>query len=166
MNILFICTANISRSFLAEMLFNYEAEAAKMTNVRSASAGLFSFPGRPADPMMVEYLSERGIPIKEHESRQMTVEDVAWADMILVMEKEHVRLIEESWPEASEKVELLGKFGSEEEIADDVIDPYRRTPYHYRLTQSHISLAVNALIEYLQKMKTREPNVENQTHRG
>ena len=42
MNILFVCSANVCRSFLAEMLTRYEAEERHMEDLSIASAGLFA----------------------------------------------------------------------------------------------------------------------------
>jgi protein-tyrosine phosphatase len=149
MNILFVCSGNISRSFLADMLFKHEIESHKMDNIYSSSAGLFASQGSPPDPKMVDYLLKKEIPVKRHEARQISRQDVEWADHILVMEKEHERMIEASWPDVKEKVELLGRFASGVQVADDVIDPFGRSPYHYRLAQSQITLAMRSLVKSL-----------------
>jgi len=149
MNILFICTGNISRSFLAEMLLKNEIRQHGTDNISVSSAGLFAYPGNPSDPKMEEYLSKTGVPFESHEARQITKEDVDWADYILVMERNHQRLIEDQWPEAKVKVELLGKYVSEDQIEDDVVDPYGGSPFHYRLAQSQITLAIKPLFKRL-----------------
>ena len=132
---------------MAEMLLQNEVELNNLDNVSVSSAGLLAYPGNPPDPMMVEYLSKTGIPVKQHKSRQITEEDMDWADLILVMEKDHVRMIERSWPEITGKVELLGKFISEGPSVDDIIDPFGGSPYHYRLAQSQIILAIRSLVK-------------------
>lgn len=159
MNILFVCTGNISRSFLAEMLLKNEIESLELDNISTSSAGMFAYPGNPPDSEMVEYLTKMGIPIKDHESRQIAKEDVEWADNILVMEKEHTRMIEKLWPEAEAKVELLGNYISDGQDADDIVDPFGRTPYHYRLAQSQITLAVRSLVKNLLASRTNNQNV-------
>ena len=147
MNILFVCSANICRSFLAEMLTRDEIEARNLENISVASAGLFAQPGSPPDPEMIKYLEEMGISVNEHLSRKIEKEDVDWADHILVMEKMHADLIRETWPEAGEKVEPLGAYISRPEMVDDIIDPYNRTSFHYRLVQSQITLALKAFLQ-------------------
>ena len=147
MNILFVCSANVCRSFLAEMLTRYEVEERHMEDISIASAGLFAESGYPPDPQMVNYLSEMGIPISEHQSKKLEKEDVDWADHILVMEKKHAEIIMESWPDVGEKVELLGSYLTHTEMVDDIIDPYKRTSFHYRLAQSQITLALKALLQ-------------------
>lgn len=166
MNILFVCSGNVSRSFLAEMLFKNEVEMLEIDNISSSSAGLFALPGNPPDLKMVEYLSNKGIPNERHEARPVTKEDMDWADLILVMEKDHEKMIEESWPDVIGKVELLGKFASEGQPADDIIDPFGRSPYHYRVAQSQITLAIRSLIKSILSDQLKDPNAQNQIHSG
>ena len=149
MNILFVCTGNVSRSFLAEVLMREEIRARKLKKVTVASAGLHAYSGSPPDPLMVAYLEERDIPISNHEAGQMTEHEAEWADLILVMEKEHVRMIEESWPEIKDKVALLLKYTAVVPGAEEIIDPFGRTTYHYRLAEVQIDMAVKSLAKSL-----------------
>ena len=146
MNLLFVCTANISRSFLADQLFKHRIEKLRLNDVFSDSAGIFRMPGRTADPVMVEYLEEMGITPIEHMSKQIEKEHVDWADLILVMEWAHLEKIELSWPEDIEKVELLGKYISNDDNEDEILDPFGRSSFHYRVAQSQIELAIDGLI--------------------
>jgi len=134
---------------MAEMVLRNEVERLGLDNISISSAGLFVYPGNPPDPKIVNYLTENGIPVKKHEARQMTKEDADWADLILVMEKDHEEMIVKMWPEGKERVELLGKYTSEGQIQDDVMDPYGRSPYHYRLAQAQITLGIQTLVKKL-----------------
>ena len=145
MNVLFVCTANISRSYLAERLFKHEVDKHRLDDIAVSSSGILAIPGCSPDPKMVGYLETLGISPDGHQSRQLDEADVAWADMILVMEKSHYRRIESVWPDAIDKVALLAKYISEDQREDDVIDPFGHSPYHYRLAQSQLSLAVDGL---------------------
>lgn len=148
MNILLVCSGNVSRSFMAEMLLRNEIEQLRLDNISVSSAGLFAYPGSPPDPKMVEHLLERGISMKSHEARQITQDDVDWADLILVMEGDHATMIERLLPEAKGKVELLGKFVSEgQTVVDDIPDPFGKSSYHYRLAQAQITLAIRSFVK-------------------
>ncbi|MFC1824160.1 low molecular weight protein-tyrosine-phosphatase [Thermodesulfobacteriota bacterium] len=149
MNILFVCTGNISRSFLAAALLRDAVSQLHLRNISVASAGIAAYEGNPADNKMVEYLEEKGITPVDHAARQIQKEDVDWADQILVMENEHAMKISGFWPESADKIEMLGKYLTKGPIPDDVVDPYRRSPYHYRLAQAQITMAVQALIKEL-----------------
>lgn len=149
MNILFVCTANISRSFLAQHLLEHELRSHEIYDISVSSAGINANPGATPDPKMVDHLLEKGIRSKGHKARRITKEDVDWADRILVMEKRHAEELEDTWPEAKAKVGFLGRFASGGLIDDDVIDPFGKSPYHYRVAEAQISLATEALLKDL-----------------
>ena len=164
MNILFVCTGNISRSFLAETLLTREIEQRKLRNISVSSAGLFVHPGNRPDPEMVALLSKTGIPVKGHKAKQITEQDMDWADHILVMEEEHALMINRSWPEVAGKVELLGNYISEGHNPVDIADPFGRSPYHYRLAQSQITLAINSLVKSLTLGQPKNHHAQDQIH--
>ncbi|MFC1533751.1 hypothetical protein ACFL7M_10340 [Thermodesulfobacteriota bacterium] len=164
MNILFVCTGNISRSFLAEMLLKNEVKQHQLENINISSVGTSAYPGAPADPKMMNYLLETEVPIENHEATPITKEYVDWANIILVMDKVNLRFIENRWPEAKDKVELLGKYISADQAEDDVIDPYGGSPYHYRLAQSQIILAIRTLVKKLLSDMTESQNAQDQIH--
>ncbi|MDF1593007.1 MAG: hypothetical protein P1P89_15935 [Desulfobacterales bacterium] len=153
MNILFICTANISRSFLAEMLLRHEIDKHNIKNVFVSSAGMDAAPGYPPDSKMTEYLSKQNIRAADHASRQVRQEDVDGADRIFVMERKQADEIIRHWPQAAEKVTLMGSHVSDDYAADDIMDPYGRSPYHYRLAQSQISLAIERIVQNLKRLR-------------
>lgn len=149
MNVLFVCSGNVSRSFLAEALLRHEMDHLGRREVSVSSAGLRAFPGSPPDPKMVQYLETLGITAPAHEARQVSPEDVDRADLIVVMEREHAQEIARQWPGVGTKVELLGKSLPGVPMEDDIVDPFGRSPYHYRLAQSQITLAVKSLSQRL-----------------
>jgi len=166
MKILFVCSGNISRSFLAEILFENEVEQVGADHIFASSAGLFAYPGNPPDSRMVDYLAGLGLSEKGHSATQVTREAVDWADLIMVMEQDHDLTIKKLWPEASHKVKRLGEFISDGQDADDIIDPFGKSPYHYRLAQSQISLAVKSLVKKLVSDKSVGPNAQDHNNSG
>jgi len=153
MNTLFICKANISRSFLAEMLFRHEINRQNLKNIFVSSAGIDAAPGYPPGSKMIEYLLNKNIRVADHDSRQVRQEDVDGANRIFVMEKKQADEIIRHWPQAAEKVELLGSYVSAaDSAADDIMDPYGRSSYHYRLAQSQISLAIAKIVQKLKQL--------------
>ena len=149
MNILFVCTANISRSFFAEKVLKHKIEQQKINNISVLSAGVLAFPGNSADSKMVEFLDKSNIPHKGHESKLLDDNLMAWADMVLVMEKRHREHILSQWPDSEEKVYLMRRFVSPDQPEADVDDPYGLSPYYYRATQSQILLGIDNLIKHL-----------------
>jgi protein arginine phosphatase len=155
MNILFVCTGNVSRSYLAEMLLRHEIGKYQLHGIHVASAGILEYSGIPADPVMEDYLAGLNIPSGGHLSRTITKENVDWADRIFVMEKRHRDFIMAQWPESDCKIERLGKYISPEQPEDDIIDPYGKSPYHYRVVQAQIASAIKILFAKLAKDKSR-----------
>lgn len=162
MNILFVCTGNISRSFLAESLLKNEIKLKGIAGISVSSAGTAGLSGWPADPRMISYLREQGIEPDEHSARELAEEHVQWADLILVMEDAHVDFITQRWPQVKGRVHKLGKyFSSSENKGEDIIDPYGKTTFHYRVSQSQITLASGNLFK-----KLASGNVEDKNNSG
>jgi protein-tyrosine phosphatase len=96
---------------------------------RVMSAGVWAVEGRPASENAVAVLAERGIDISDHIARPITAGDVAEADLILVMSREHKQIISTTWPQYDWKIfrlsEMVGKH-------HDVADPYGGPIDEYR----------------------------------
>ena len=75
------------------------------------SAGTYAVDGRPADPRGVAVASELGVPLDTHRARRLSSEQVAAADLILAMDFTNEAEIVARFPEAEDKVVLLGRFG-------------------------------------------------------
>jgi protein-tyrosine phosphatase len=149
MNILFVCTGNVSRSYLAEILLNHELSQNQLHGIQVASAGILEYSGMPADPIMVNYLNGLNIPSGNHLSRTITKEHVEWSDLIFVMENRHREFIQAHWPDEVSKVERLGKYISPDQPEDDIIDPYGKSTAHYRVVQAQIRDAIESIFKKL-----------------
>ncbi|HOK07084.1 MAG TPA: hypothetical protein PK836_07030 [Syntrophales bacterium] len=148
LSILFVCTANIVRSFMAERIMREKLRKARRKDIAVSSAGLLDLGGSPADPTAVRLLKEAGIDGDDHRARALRREDLEAADIIVVMEKIHKELIMERYPEFADKVFLLKPFMKGcREGEEDIGDPHGKSLYHYRLALAEISLAVEGLIK-------------------
>jgi protein-tyrosine phosphatase len=139
----------VSRSYLAEMIMKHRLKQEGLNHVRVSSRGIYAFSGIPPDQEMIKFLEKQKIPYLEHASRQLSEEDVKWAHIIFVMEKGHKVIIENLWPDSRGKIRSLGSFIKGSHFEDDIPDPTGRSPYHYRLVQAQISMAVDGLMECL-----------------
>ena len=145
MNILFVCTANVSRSFLAEQLFRHEAKKAGIAKVEAASAGVADLSGSPPDPKMIEHLFKQGIGFDRHAARPVDSELVQWADRIFVMEEVQAEILRQQYPQSIEKIALLGGCIPPGDPSVDIADPFVQSTFHYRTAISQITLAVKNL---------------------
>src|SRR2546426_4922843 len=82
MNVLFVCTENVARSRAAETLFRELQGGSGLHEVRSVGTA-------------------------SHAARRITTRDLAWADVVAVMEARHRDAIRRHWPHHAEKVMVL-----------------------------------------------------------
>jgi protein-tyrosine phosphatase len=115
-NILVVCIGNICRSPMAEALLKRALPA-----VTIRSAGIGALIGHPADPFAIQILSQEEIDILPHRAQQISRSLVAEADLILVMDTDQKRVIEERYLNARGKVFRL----CESENLN-IPDPYMR----------------------------------------
>jgi protein-tyrosine phosphatase len=105
--ILTVCTGNVCRSPLAEQLLR--AELAGL-DVEVSSAGTQALVGRPMDDRAARYSQQLGGDPSAHVARQLTVEHLRDADLVLTGAREHRRTVVETLPRASQFTFTLREF--------------------------------------------------------
>jgi protein-tyrosine-phosphatase len=109
--VLVLCTANICRSVMAEALLSAQL-AARGAAVAVSSAGILA-EGQPPPAEVLAVMAARGCDVTRHRSRVVGPADLAAADLVLGMAREHVRhaavLLPEVWPRAFTLRELVGR---------------------------------------------------------
>ena len=128
--ILFVCTGNICRSPMAEGLLRHRLAQQGLSNRhRVASAGVWALDGHAASEHSIAVMAERDIEIGHHIAHTITAGDVAEAELILVMSREHQEIIRSTWPQYGWKVfrlsEMAGKRRDVREPYGGPIDEYR-----------------------------------------
>ena len=146
MNILFVCTANICRSFMAERILKGKLEGKKSRIEKVSSAGISAVvEGMAGDPKAAQILAEKGFDGQGHKSRLLTADMVDKSDKIIVMENIHREDIIGKYPAAEGKIYLLKTFW--DSVSDEGIkDPYGLSNYHYRLCFAEIYMAIEGLV--------------------
>jgi protein-tyrosine-phosphatase len=152
MDVLFVCSANIVRSFMAEAIMKKRLKEKKSGGVSVASAALIDMKGRATDPAALKILEENGIPAESRPSMLLTVEMVERADVIAVMEQVQRGELCEKYPDAEGKTVLLKSFMKGfQGYEADIRDPHGLTTYHYRLCFAELSAAVSGMVDAFQK---------------
>ncbi|MGY2441548.1 low molecular weight protein-tyrosine-phosphatase [Pseudomonas sp. SDO52101_S400] len=140
--ILVVCVGNICRSPTAELLLR---NALAPSTITVASAGLAARVGESMEVNARQVLEDRGQSAEGFKARQLTADIVNESDLILVMEKEHVKQVLKIASHARGKVFLLGKWQNEREIQD----PYRQGQAAFIHAHALIEDAVGSWVQRL-----------------
>jgi protein-tyrosine phosphatase len=141
--ILTVCIGNICRSPLAEVALRQALPA----DWQVWSAGLQALVGMPADPTSKAIAQEQGLDLSAHRAQQFTGWMAQQADVILVMEDAHVRMLRQMAPTAQGKVYRLGHLRR-----FDIEDPYRQPRAAFDAAWAGISRGVADWAPRLQRL--------------
>lgn len=129
--ILVVCTGNICRSPLAEAMLRLQLRADGRDQVAQVrSAGTRALVDKPVDETVLFIARQQPALARElqaHKAQQINGTLLWWADLILVMEPEHLRQLGRLDPSNVDKAHLLGQG-----TAGSIPDPYLRHELDYR----------------------------------
>lgn len=172
--ILTICTANICRSPMMEILFRDRLDPQRF---EVASAGVRGWDAAPVDSMVVLELARLGHEATGHQSRALDVHHIEQADLVLTAAREHRASVLAMSPRALRKTFTLREFAAliddvesdslEDLVAEasrrrstapadvDVPDPYMQEPeVHHRVADSIVA-AVDIVVDRLSDLPAR-----------
>ncbi|WP_207769868.1 MULTISPECIES: low molecular weight protein-tyrosine-phosphatase [unclassified Microbacterium] len=125
--VIFVCTGNICRSPMAEVVFRDLAERQGLgSRIISRSAGTGDWHlGERADHRTIDSLARRGYDGSQHRARQFTAASFADNDLVVALDRTHERILREWARDEDEegKVTLLLAFDPDAST-HDVPDPY------------------------------------------
>lgn len=136
---LFVCTGNTCRSPMAEAMFSSLLEERNL-DIKVSSAGISAFQGQRASDNAIALMDEKGIDLRGHRSKQLSLEDVESDSIILTMTENHKDLIKAVAPEV--KVYLLKEYAKLDEDDMDIPDPYGGDLEIYRKSLEAIEKAL------------------------
>lgn len=145
MDILFICTANICRSALAEVILKQKLKESGIEDVEVNSAGIHDYDGSPRDEVLGFYAREGGYEFGGT-ARYATQAMLESADLIICMEHFHVVEVQKRLP-----YDNWGNIHTFNEICfneqSDLIDPYGRSDHDYRYVFDKIQKGCSILAQ-------------------
>ncbi len=120
--VIFICTANICRSPVAEVLFaDWLRRRSVAGDWRVSSAGTWAEDGAPASSYSSEVLAELGLDLKQHRARRVDRQMIAAADLLLCMTRSQREALQAEFPDLADRIHLLSAMSGP---AYDIHDPY------------------------------------------
>jgi len=140
LSVLFVCTANVCRSVMAEGVFRHMLNTRNIRDVKVSSAGVNALRGSAPSLEAMKVLRERGIEVPERRSQPVTGNLIEETDLIFVMTTQHREAVSEIASENDrEKIKLLGE--------SDIIDPIGGTTEAYRFCLEEIQEGLDEVIE-------------------
>ncbi|MFB4280059.1 MULTISPECIES: arsenate reductase/protein-tyrosine-phosphatase family protein [unclassified Nonomuraea] len=109
--ILLVCTANICRSAMAEVIAKAMLHSAAMP-VATGSAGVRALVGHPMAPHAVAALGRLGLDGRTHRARVLDLDLVRSSDLLLTMENGHRAVAVSLDPQAARKTFTLPEFAA------------------------------------------------------
>jgi protein-tyrosine phosphatase len=171
--VLTVCTANICRSPMMQILLQSRLDETRFT---VASAGVRGWDHQPMDAMAASELQRLGHSADSFASQPISPRLVDSADLILTATREHRSAVLALAPQALRRSFTLVEFAALTELADgadprelvaqaavrrslapadaDVKDPYRRGPDVHRATADQIDAAVTTIADRLNALVT------------
>ena len=147
-NILVVCTGNICRSPMAEGMLKKNLPERLAGRVAISSAGTHALHGNMAQPHAIAVMQGFDIDITGHRARQLSGALVRSSDLILVMERFHLRLVRVRTMLSSAKVRMLTAFEANGEPYD-VPDPMGEPVRAYEASAAIIHNCVKGVYAYL-----------------
>ncbi len=150
-SVLMVCTANICRSPMAQMVGTHMAQKAGMTKaVRFDSAGTqASRLSEPADPRTKTTLVKHDYPTGKTRSRRINVDDFARFDLILAMDQSNLNDLREVCPdEHLHKLRLFLEFAPSLGI-QEVPDPYYGGPQGFDRVLELCEAGATGLLDHI-----------------
>ena len=151
MKVLFICTANVCRSPLAEGYLKHLLAQNPLPDIEVESAGVMALHGSQAYDCAIEVGKQTGFDLRQHKARQITVEMAKSMDQILCMETWQASRILDLNQNLIGKTILLGNYHPSQKRLLQIPDPRSFTVADTLEVFRMIQLSVEGLYKKLSK---------------
>lgn len=148
----FVCTGNICRSPMAEVIVRAALIDANLDHITVTSSGIGGWHvGNPADSRALAELSSHGYDGSSHRASQFDASHEA-ADLIVALDTRHVsELVARGVPES--KIRLLRSFDPSAPADAGVEDPYYGGPEGFTVTREQIEAAAPGIVDWVRSQE-------------
>jgi protein-tyrosine phosphatase len=154
--IIAVCTGNICRSPMAELMLVEAIAAARLTGVGVDSAGITGYEvGRPIDPRAARKLAAHNISSDAHIAREWRSEWFTSRDLILALDVDHFGWLRQAAPDpvSLAKVRMLRSFdpavADRDPLDQGIEDPWYGGHADFDNTWELIGAAVPGILEHV-----------------
>jgi protein-tyrosine-phosphatase len=165
--ILFVCTANIIRSPIAEALFRRILQRFySLEGWQVGSAGVLAFAGFPADQNAITVVRGLGIDLSQHTAHQVSPELLDQYDVVLTMEKNQKEALANNYLDQAFKIHFIGELTGD---WTDIYDPRNESLQDYLtaarnietiLEKKYLRILMAALVNSLKRIGLPSPNFQ------
>jgi protein-tyrosine phosphatase len=148
--VLFVCTANVCRSPMAEAIFDALAEERGLA-WRAESAGVAALVDEDITPNAHAALEEVGIYAPTHRARQVDEAMLGEADLVLGMGPRHVATLRRRFGDLSERVYTLPEYALGAPPEEGIPDPYGQTMTAFRASVRQLLEHIEGLVKRLER---------------
>ncbi len=150
MKILFVCSANICRSALCEVVLKQKLMDKGISGVDVESAGVHDYAGEPRDATMQAYAQKAGYELKG-KAKYISQEMLDSADYIICLEHFHVVEVQKRLPYVRwNRIHLFNEICFEERTG--LPDPSGDTGYMYTYVLQRIEEGCGTILWKISKM--------------
>ncbi|MBP3088032.1 low molecular weight phosphotyrosine protein phosphatase [Corynebacterium sp. sy017] len=147
-HVVFVCTGNICRSPIADVVLTQHLRKSTMAEVMVSSCGIGGWhSGQPADSRALRTLETAGYDGSAHRAAQFGASHQS-ADLFIALDSGHVRELQ-ALGVAPEKIRLLRSFDPAADGDLDVADPYYGSLDDFALTLAQVEAAIPGIIAHI-----------------
>ena len=119
--VMFVCTGNLCRSPIAEVLFRQWLQRQSVSgDWRVLSCGTWAHDGSSVASHVLQSLLDMGIDLVQHRSRSVTADLLADADLVLCMTQSHKEALHAEFPQFAGRISLLSEMVGQTYDVQDV----------------------------------------------
>ncbi|MCB5273478.1 putative low molecular weight protein-tyrosine-phosphatase [Arthrobacter sp. SO5] len=171
--IIAVCTGNICRSPMAELMLAEAFTAEGLTRAAVDSAGITAYEvGRPIDPRAARKLAAHNIRSDRHVAREWRSEWFQARELILALDVDHYGWLRQSAPNGASraKIRMLRSFdpaaAARDPLDQGIEDPWYGGYTEFDTTWNLIHAAVPGILEHVRALLRRPDDIPSPNPSG